>query len=208
MFNLLEHVNGNIKQFEICENNTRTSSSSEMIWQNLCWLVEFPSDLINVSQWIEFIGLRKVFLVELNAWNCCPEHIIAIERIALDCDRFGNCVNYTSIGNNWRISHWLKNESHQHWAFSKGVYFKISFWNDWFIHAGGLLVTNCNYGGYGEMGKKSHRRRHVSSEVICMKNRDGSISKWLKISITCFLLRWLTFFSHLSFYEWKSEQSQ
>jgi len=42
-------------------------------------------------------------------------------------------------------------------------------------------------------GSKSDPMRHVSREVICMQNRDGSISKWIKISITCFLLRWLTF---------------
>ena len=35
-------------------------------------------------------------------------------------------------------------------------------------------------------GSKSHRKRHVSREVICMRNWDGSTWKWLKISITCF----------------------
>ena len=43
-------------------------------------------------------------------------------------------------------------------------------------------------------GSKSHRMRHVSREVICMRNRDGSISKWLKISITCLFTEMAHFF--------------
>ena len=48
-------------------------------------------------------------------------------------------------------------------------------------------------------GSNSHRRRHVSREVICMKNRDGSISKWLKISIMCLFAEMAHFLSHLDF---------
>ena len=44
--------------------------------------------------------------------------------------------------------------------------------------------------------------RHVSREVICMRNRDGSVSKWLKISITCLFTEMAHFFSGiLSYFE-------
>ena len=48
-------------------------------------------------------------------------------------------------------------------------------------------------------GSKSHRMRHVSREVICMRNRDGSISKWLKISITCLFTEMAHFFEPFRF---------
>ena len=52
-------------------------------------------------------------------------------------------------------------------------------------------------------GSKSHRMRHVSREVICMRNRDGSVSKWLKISITCLFTEMAQFLNHLDFFRLK-----
>ena len=48
-------------------------------------------------------------------------------------------------------------------------------------------------------GSKSHRMRHVSREFIWIRNRDGSVSKWLKISITCLFTEMAHFFEPFRF---------
>ena len=90
--------------------------------------MKFTGGWINVSHWIEFKGFWKVLLVELNAWYCCPEHVIAIEWITIDSDGFSNSMHDASICNNWRISKWLEYESHHQWTVSKWFWFIIFFW--------------------------------------------------------------------------------
>ena len=99
-----------------------------MIWQDLCRLMKFTSGWINVSHWIEFIGFWKVFLVELNAWNCCPEHIVTIEWISIYSYGLGYSMHDASICNNWRVSKWLKYECHHQWTVSKWFQFIIFLW--------------------------------------------------------------------------------
>ena len=39
----------------------------------------------------------------------------------------------------------------------------------------------------------------IEYEDICMRNRDGSVSKWLKISITCLFTEMAHFLINLDF---------
>ena len=65
----------------------------------------------------------------------------------------------------------------------------LTFWSS---PLGSAVVSDIR--GLRWNGSKSHRRIHVSHEVICTRNRDGSMSKWLKISITCLYSEMAHFF--------------
>ena len=125
--NLPQQIAGHIKQFQIGQHNPWTWSSSKMIRQDLCRLMKFTSDGIDVSHWIKFIRIWKVFFVELNAWNSCPEHVIATEWISIDSYWFSNTMYDATICNNRRISKRLENKSHHQWTVSKWFQFIIFF---------------------------------------------------------------------------------
>ena len=96
--------------------------------------MEFSSFRVDISQWIEFIWFGEIFLVKLNAWNSCPEHVITIERISVNGYRLSDSVHYTSICNNRRIAKWFEYKSHHQGTVGERLQLKILFWKQNVTH--------------------------------------------------------------------------
>ena len=143
-----------------------------MIWQDLCRLMKFTSGWINVSHWIEFIGFWKVFLVELNAWNCCPEHIVTIEWISIYSYGLGYSMHDASICNNWRVSKWLKYECHHQWTVSKWFQFIIFLWITSLTEAfhDKKFHQKCNVTLNNAVVETEKFHQKLSLEIYCMQS--------------------------------------